>query len=235
MTVSDGSRIVPLNGDLTGIVFALDVGKHVAGVDTSATYPPAARALPSIGYQRALSAEGILSLKPTVIIGNADAGPPPVIEQLRAAGVPAVLIGSTTTIDGALTKIRAVAEALGVPGEGERVAVTTAEQIAAARALAAKATARPNAAFLHVRGAGAQMLGGKGSSADALILEAAARDAGIDAGIIGFQPITAEAMVTAAPDVLLLTAGLEPLGGVDRLMSVPGVAQTPAGRGPRCT
>lgn len=234
VTITDVSRIVPLNGDITEVVFALGLGKNVAGVDTSATFPPEARSLPSIGYQRALSAEGILSLRPTVIIGNADAGPPPVIEQLRAAGVPVVLIASTTTIDGALTKIRTVAEALGVPGEGDRVAGVTRGQIAGARALAAKAASKPNVAFLYVRGSTTQMIGGRGSSADALILEAAARDAGINAGINGFQPITAEALVTAAPDVfLLLTAGLESVGGVDGLLAIPGIAQTPAGKNRR--
>ena len=82
------SRIVSLNGDVTETIFALGLGGNLVGVDTSAPYPARRVArLPKIGYQRTLSAEGILSLRPTVVIGTAEAGPPEVIQQLRSAGV----------------------------------------------------------------------------------------------------------------------------------------------------
>ena len=70
MVVEDISRIVVLNGDITEVVFALGLGDNVVGVDTSATYPTEALELPKIGYQRSLSAEGILSMAPSVVIGN---------------------------------------------------------------------------------------------------------------------------------------------------------------------
>lgn len=234
VTVSDISRIIPLNGDIAEVVWALGLGDKVVATDTSANYPNEAASKTKIGYQRQLSAEGILSLRPTLIIGNEAAGPPTVIEQLRGAGVTVVIQSYAPTLDGTLVKIRSVAEMLGVPGRGEELAKKTAKEIDDAKALAAKATSRPRVAFLYVRGATVQQIGGKDSSADTLIATAGGVDAGVDAGVVGFKPLTPEALVTAAPDVLLLlTAGLQSVGGVDGLLGLPGVAQTPAGKNRR--
>ncbi len=234
VTITDVSRIIPLNGDIAEIIFALGLGKNVIATDTSATYPPEAAALPKIGYQRTLSAEGVLALKPTVIIGGETAGSPEVLEQLRGAGVPVVIIASPSTLDAAVLKIRATGAALGIPAAAEQLATKTQQEIDGALALAAKATSKPVVMFLYVRGATTQQIGGRGSSADTLILAAGGIDAGTAAGINGFKPLTAEAIVTGKPEVfLLLTAGLQSVGGVNGLLQIPGVAQTPAGQSKR--
>jgi len=231
ITVSDVSRIVVLNGDLTEVVYALGLGENVVGVDTSATYPPEAKEKPKIGYQRSLNAEGILSLQPTVIIGSELAGPPPVIEQIRGAGVPVVLFKTVSSLDDVTRKINDVATALGVPNRGKLLADETKREIDEALALAAKATSKPRVAFLYLRGSTTQVMMGKGSGADVLITAAGAIDAGAEAGIVGSKPLTPEALISAAPDVILvLTAGLQSVGGVDGLLQIPGVAQTPAGQ-----
>lgn len=236
VTVADVSRIVPLNGDLAEIVWALGLGGDVVGVDVSATYPPAATGpLPKIGYQRQLSAEGVLSLSPTVIVGSREAGPPEVIEQIRTAGVPVVIINAPeTSLDAPAAKIRAVAAALGVPDRGEQLAARTQAEIDAALALAGQAMDAPSVLFLYVRGAGTQMVAGAETSADTLITAAGGVNAAAEADLVGFQPLTAEALAAAQPEVLLLlSAGLESIGGVDGLLQIPGVAQTPAGEARR--
>lgn len=234
VTVSDISRIIPLNGEITEIIYALGLGQHVVGVDISSTYPPEARRLPSIGYQRTLAAEGILALKPTLVIGNENAGPPSVLEQIRTAGVTVYIMKYSPTIESVPVKIREVAAALGVPERGEELARTAQAEIDAARALAARATTKPRVAFLNVRGAGTQQIWGKGTVANAMITAAGAIDAGAEAGITGSKPITAEALVTAQPDVILmLTASFESAGGLDGVLAIPGIAQTPAGRNRR--
>lgn len=230
--VSDVSRIVPLNGDIAEIVWALGLGDNVVGVDTSATFPPGeTEPLPKIGYQRQLSAEGILSLQPTVIIGSEDAGPPEVIEQLRTASVPVVIVsGDDDTMQSPPPKIERVATALGVPDRGEEMASKTETEIEAARELAEEAEDSPRVLFLYVRGAGTQMIAGAETSADAMITAAGGVNAAAEAGLDGFQPLTAEAIAAAQPDVLLLLeAGLDSIGGIDGLLEIPGVAQTPAG------
>ena len=235
VTVRSVERIVPLNGDIAEIVFALGLGDRVVGVDTSALYPPKRVAsLPRIGYQRTLSAEGILSLRPTVVVGTASAGPPNVIEQIRAAGVPVVIVPEIEELTAGPTKLRLVGQALGLPKRGGRLATQVAGQIALAKKEAARATSRPRVAFLYVRGGPVQLIGGTDTRSHSMIVAAGGIDAGAEAGIKGYQPITAEALVTARPDVLLLlSAGLESVGGVNGVLRIPGVAQTPAGRNRR--
>lgn len=227
-------RIVPLNGDIAEIVYALGLGDQVVGTDVSATYPPEARETPKIGYQRTLAAEGILALEPTLVIGTDEAGPPPVIEQIRQAGIEVEIIPAGDGVDAAPTKIRAVADALGVSEEGEELARTVTVEIEAAEERVASVAEKPRVAFLYLRGPQTLTIGGTGSRADAMITAAGGIDAGAEAGVTGFVPLTAEALTQANPEVILvLTGGLESVGGVEGLLALPGVAQTPAGQAQR--
>jgi iron complex transport system substrate-binding protein len=231
---SAAERIVPLNGDVAEIVFALGLGPRVVGTDTSATYPAEAKALPKIGYQRQLSAEGILSLNPTIAIGTPEAGPPEVLDQIRGAGVRVEILASPTTVDDVPGRIRDVAAALGVAAAGADLADRAEADITAAVAAVPAGATKPRVAFLYLRGTTTAMIGGAGSRADAMITAAGAVDAGTEAGVRGFRPLTPEALATARPDVLLLlSAGLASVGGEAGLLKLPGVAQTPAGANKR--
>jgi iron complex transport system substrate-binding protein len=226
----EAQRIVPLNGDVAEIVFALGLGEEVVGVDVSATYPAEAARLPKIGYQRQLNAEGILSLRPSVAIGTEEAGPPEVIQQVKAAGVRVETVPAPTTLDAAPDRIRAVADKLGVSEAGRALADRTAAEIAAAKSTVPAGRPAPRVAFLYLRGTSTTMLGGVGTRADSMISAAGAVDAGTQAGVRGYKPITPEALAAAKPDViLLLDGGLESVGGVAGVLKLPGVAQTPAG------
>lgn len=234
VTVADISRIVVLNGDIAEIVFALGLGPKVVATDTSATFPAEAKALPKVGYQRTLSAEGILSQRPTVVLGDESAGPPAVLEQIHAAGTPVVALATAKTLEAPAAKVRAVAAALGVGADGERLAAKVDAEIADARRPLARVGTTPRVAFLYVRGTSTMMIGGKGSGVDAMIAGAGGIDAGTEAGLVNFAPLTAESLVAANPDVLLLLrAGLESVGGVDGVLGLPGVAQTAAGQARR--
>ena len=235
VVVRDLSRIVSLNGDITETIFTLGLGDRLVGVDTSALYPPKRVAtIPKIGYQRTLSAEGILSLRPTLVIGTAEAGPAPVLDQLRSAGVPVVILRANDTLLAGAWKLREVGKAVGLPQRGDRLGRQVARQIAIAKREAASPTTRPRVAFLYVRGPRTQLIGGTKTRADSMIVAAGAVNAGAEAGIVDYQPITAEALVAARPDVLLvLDDGLASVGGVEGLLRIPGVGLTPAGRNRR--
>lgn len=234
VTVTDVSRIVPLSGDVAEIIWSIGLGANIVGVDVSATYPEELASLPQIGFERQLSAEGILSLNPTVVIGKEQAGPPAVLDQVRAAGVPVVIVSEPQTIDAPAAKIRSVSAALGLAEAGEALATKTQAEIDAAQAFAATAQTNPTVMFLYVRGGGTQLIGGAGSVADAMIAAAGGVDAGVAAGVKGFVPVTAEAMIAAQPDVIVVpVSGLDSIGGMDALMEVPGVAETPAGKNGR--
>lgn len=234
VTVEDISRIVPLSGDIAEIIWALGLGANIVGVDFSAVYPPELMELPKIGVERNLNAEGILSLTPTVVIGKDAAGPPPVLEQVRGAGVPMVIIVEPQTIEAPIAKITATAEALGVPENGAALAALTQASIDEASDLAAQAETRPTALVLYLQQGGIQLVAGGGTVASAMLEAAGTMDAAIPAGIMGYQPVTAEALVAAAPEIIVTqTLGVEAVGGLDALMDIPGLAETPAAQNGR--
>jgi len=229
VTVTDISRIVVLQGNIAEVVFALGLGDHVVGRDISATFDEAAD-VPLVTRAHDVSAESVLSLRPTVVLADTDTGPSEAIDHIRNVGVPLVVFDTATRIDQIGPRIEAVAAALGVAPTGEELAADT-EQALADVTHDIAADDRPSVAFLYMRGqAGVYLMGGKGSGADSMIVAAGGIDAGTAIGLTNpFTPITSEAMVKAAPDAILVTTtGLESVGGIDALLAMPGIAQTPA-------
>ena len=235
--VRDVSRIVALNGDVNEILYALGLGENVVANDITGYYPPESASKPKIGYQRTLSAEGILSQRPTLVIGNEDAGPPTVLTHLRSAGVAVVIVPSGTEVADAGKKIRLIANAVGLQSAGDALASKTERDIKAVQKRWLSTTRRyePRAVFLYLRGPRTLLLGGSGTRASAMLAAAGATDAAaFFADVQGYVPLTSEALVTAKPDVIVvLTEGLKSVGGIDGLLKLPGVALTPAGKNKR--
>jgi iron complex transport system substrate-binding protein len=230
---ADSSRVVVLNGDLTEVVYALGFGKRVVGVDTSATYPEAAIRQPKIGYQRALAAEPILALNPTLILGSTTAGPPSVIEQLRAVGKDVRIFPAAAKLSDIGPKIRRVGKALGGVARTRAAKLADKAELRIRRAKQSidRKKRKPRVVFLYLRGQQVQQIGGKGSGADAMIAAAGGVDVGREAGIQFFRPLSPEALVGLKPDyIVTLSASLQSVGGVNGLLEIPGIAQTPAGR-----
>ncbi|MFI6983097.1 hemin ABC transporter substrate-binding protein [Embleya sp. NPDC050154] len=232
VTVKDASRIVPLGGDIAQTVYALGLASNVVGVDTSGAVLPESKGKATFGNSRTLNPEGILAQRPTIAIGSASVGPRSAIDQLKAAGVPIVLIPDSSKPEDAITRITTIATALGVPDKGRTLADRTAGEIATAKAKGAQATTKPRVAFLYIRGqANLYQIGGKGLGPDSMITAAGGIDTGTELGVEMSAALTPEAMVAAKPDVILVfQKGLESVGGVDGVLKLPGVAQTPAGQ-----
>ena len=233
VTITDTSRIVSLNGDITEVIFALGLGANVVGVDVTTTYPSEAAALndqgQTVGFAQQLTAEAVLRFEPTLVIGDQQVAPAEAIEQLRAAGVPVVILESQTTLAGVGAKISQIAEILAVPDKGQDLADAVAAEIEAATALIEGDESDPRVAYIYVRGPQAIFLFGAGMPTQAMIEGAGAIDAGMEAGVFGPAPLTPEALVAAAPDVIVLPeAGLAALGGIEALKAIPGIAETPA-------
>ncbi len=231
--VADVSRIVSLNGSLAEILYALGLGDRLVGRDVSTTFAQASK-VPLVTRAHDVSAESVLSRRPTLVLAQTDSGPPDALQHIRDAGVPVVAFAQPRKIADITTRIEAVAATLGVPDEGAAlIARTDAEMKAIRRTIPAAARKdKPRIAFLYMRGqAGVYLIGGKGSGADSMIKAAGGIDAGTAMGLEkAFTPITSEALVKAAPDVILMTTtGLESVGGIDGLVEIPGIAQTPAG------
>ena len=231
--VADASRIIPVNGDLAEVVYALGLGDRVVATDISATYPEAAEDTPKVGYQRTLTAETILSFEPTVVLADDRAGPVEVFDQLRAAGVDVVIVEHRADIESPAYKIRAVASTLDAVDAGERLVDEFERELDDGRDIAAAGIAaggRPLVLALYLRGGAVQLVFGTGSGIDAVVEAAGGNNAGSEMGINDFAELSIEAMVEAAPEYLLVTTtGLESVGGVEGLSSIPGIAETPAG------
>lgn len=232
VTVESTERIIPLDGDVAEIVFALGLGDRVVATDLSATYPPEADALPQIGYQRALDAEPILEFEPTVLLATDIAGPPETLDALERVGIPLAIMPTDPTPDGPARKIVAVADALGVHDVGVELAEHVQAEIDAATAGRPPLATPPRVVVLYLRGPGTQLVLGSDYGIHWLIEAAGGVNVADDLGISESAPITDEAILEAAPDVVLVTtSGLESLGGVEGLIeSVPVIGATPAGQ-----
>jgi iron complex transport system substrate-binding protein len=233
VTINSIERIVPVDGDLAEVVFALGLGDNVVAVDISATYPIDVDALPDIGYQRALNAESVAAVEPTVVLATDLAQPPEVLEQLRKLRIPVVVIEREFSLSGPSNKVRRVADALGVPGRGEALAASMQADIDAAVDDAAGRSAEADPLrimVVYVRGPSTQLIFGEGTGADVLIEAVGGIDVASDIGVIDNAPITAESLLNAQPDVLVVTTtGLASVGGIDGLLAIGGIARTPAG------
>lgn len=237
VTVTDTSRIIAVDryGTLAQTVYALGLGANLVGRSTSASFPAVANVPNVAGGNGSLSVEAVLALRPSVFLTDTTSAAPAVREQLRAAGVNVVYFDPDRTMDGVVPQIEAVAAALGVPEAGTALGQRTRDEIAAATARVPKQDPQPKIAFLYLRSSAITMIAGPGSGADSLVTAIGGIDAGTASGVKEpFTAITSEAMIAAAPDVLLVMSdGLKSVGGVDGLVKVPGIAQTPAGRNHR--
>nr|WP_244138221.1 helical backbone metal receptor [Burkholderia territorii] len=233
-------RVVVIGGALAETVFALGGadarGYRLVGTDTTCTYPDAAKRLPKIGYQRALSAEGLLSLRPDLVLASAEAGPPAAIAQVKSAGVAVTTFSERHDVDSVRAKITGVARALDVRDAGDALLQRFDRDWQAARdAVAARVPggAQPPRVLFVLNHTGNQALvAGQRTAADAMLRYAGARNA--MHGFDHYKPLTIEALAVAAPDVVLISdEGLAAVGGRDALLAAPGFGATPAGRARR--
>lgn len=228
-----GPRLVVAGGGLAEIVVALGAREAIVGADSTSLFPGALRALPQVGYLRSLSAEGVLSLRPELLLLSHEAGPPTAVAQLRAAGVRVVQAGRVQSPEELDAAIRLVATALDRPREGAALAAAVAEDFAALAAALPRGGRPPRALFLLAAGGGgAPMASGRGTAAAAM-LELAGAASAINA-YDGYRPVTAEAALAAAPDWLVAPShSVEARGGLERFLAQPQLSLLPAARAGR--
>lgn len=227
MATEPPRRIVSVGGPVTEIVFALGAGPRVVGVDTSSLVPAAVASLPKVGYQRSLSAEGVLSLAPDLLIAGDEAGPPAALEQVRAAGVTVLVVPTARSVGVFDEAVRELGRALAREDAAAAVLERVGTELEQAASTVAHVSSRPRVLFLYARGAGTVLVAGRDTAPQALIDLAGGVNA-VD-NFAGFRPLSAEAVVLADPDVLLVSDdGLASLGGTEGLLALPGVGATRA-------
>lgn len=227
--IEDTSRLVAVGGSITEIVYALgEEGKLIAR-DSTGVYPPQALALPDVGYMRALSPEGVLSVEPSGILALEGSGPADALEVLKKASVPIVMVPDGFDREGIIAKIHTVGHAIGVEDKAAKLADEVDRQIREAQALTAKIAERKRVLFILSTQGGKLLASGTGTAADGIIAMAGGVNA-VD-GYAGYKQISDEAVIEARPDfVLMMDRGGEHDTAADQLLAHPAIAATPAGR-----
>ena len=221
------SRVVALANGSAEIISSMGYLDLLIGRDIASDSAPLQSVeVVTSGHQ--IVAEKILSLKPDLLIIDASSGPASALEVLRSAGIRIVKISEAWTLAEIDRKVGEIATAIGAVDDGKALiaalqeSTSTVTQIAAGKKIA----------FLYLRGGSAvYLIGGKGSGTDSLIAAIGGIDAGAQKFENPFTPMSAEAIAALNPDVfLVMSKGLESVGGVDGLIQLPGIAQTQAGK-----
>ncbi len=224
----DARSIVSIGGPVTEIVVALGQQDRLVARDTTSQYPPEIEALPDVGYMRQLSAEGVLSVAPDLIITRNTAGPVEVLDQLRAAAVPIVEVEDGFTPEAVVNAIRVVGAALGTHDAAEALATKTEADFAALASERAKGAAPAKVLFILSNQNGRLNVAGRGTGADGIIGLAGAENV-MGAEFEGYRILNDEALAAAAPDVVLMMDRQEDHSAdADTILSLPALAQSPA-------
>lgn len=223
------SRVVVLANGVAEIFNALNATSILVGRDISSS-EDALKDIPIVTSGHQVISEKVIALRPDLVIIDASTGPKAALDQIRSAGIAIIQTPESWTLSDIAKKVKAVGVAIGAPVQAEELnaQLKKVEQ-------SQKVANSPRVAFLYLRGTSAiYLIGGPGSGADSLIESIG----GVDVGALSlkhpFNTLTPEALAAANPDVILvMTKGLESVGGAAGLLKLPGVAQTNAGKNAR--
>ena len=218
-------RLVTLGGDVTEIVWALGAGQDLVARDSTSLNPPEVTKLPDVGYLRQLNAEGILAMRPTLVLASEQAQPSLALKQVADASVKVVTIPGANNLNVIDAKVEAVAKALNKQQQGDELRARINQQLASlpTRPLARKVL------FIMSHGGTTAMAAGQHTAAD-LVIQAAGLQNAMQ-GFTRYQPLSQEGVIASQPDLILVTTNsVKTLGSEENVWALPGLAQTPAGK-----
>lgn len=233
---SGTQRVVCIGEAYNEMIYALGAQANLVGVDYSSAYPPAIKKLPTVGYHRALSAEGILSLHPTLILSDKNIGPDGVVRQLQALHVPMKTFQARDdSIEGEKALLREMGAFFHKQQRAEELCAQIDREMAAAVAFVKQYKTTPRVDVIHFgRASNVYLLVGTGGGGDASSAGTMVRLAGGQMAV--HQPgmqrmVSPEVIAKSNPQVILMTDyGFDRLGGMEQAETLPGVAETDAGR-----
>jgi iron complex transport system substrate-binding protein len=229
------SRVVCVSKQINEFMYDIGAQNVLVARDLTSIYPPQIRQLPSVGYHRALSAEGIISMRPTLFLTDGNVGPESVLEQLREVGIPILVMRPGGTVDSAQLLMTRLGERFRRERAADSVVAAWKRDMQQVWQDSARWTGkpRPRVLLMHF----GQIINNylavnRGSAADDMIRWAGGVNAVDSVG--GMTRLTPELIAKAVPDVIIATdVGFDRLGSAERFAALPGVSLTPAGRAGR--
>jgi iron complex transport system substrate-binding protein len=230
--VGHGPRVVCVSKQINEFLYDIHAESVLVARDLTSVYPPPIKTLPSVGYHRALSAEGIVSMRPTMLLTDGNLGPDAVVQQVRKVGIPVVVLTPGSTQDSAQLLMQRLGKEFHHQAQADSVVAAWKQQMSDVLRDSTKWAAgrRPRVLVMHFGQMVNDYLGLKrGSTADQLIQWAGGVNAIDSTG--GMLRLTPELIAKAAPDIIIATdVGFDRLGSAAKFASLPGVALTPAGK-----
>jgi len=225
---ADSTKIVSLNGSVSEILAGIGLEKNIVGTDITSNFPLSLKAKPKVGHNKNINAEGVMALQPDLIIGIRKEVTPALAAQFKAAGVKLLLLDQEYSVKGTKDLIHNLSDSLHYTAKGDSLINVVEADLRKVKA-ADDQVRKPKVLFIYARGTGTMMVGGTGTQVAKAIELAGGKNAVTD--FADYKPLTAEALVNANPDVILLfDSGLQSLGGADGLVKVQGVKETNAGK-----
>ncbi len=222
-------RIISAGSAVTELILALHAEQSLVAVDVTSQLPEG-QPLPKIGYHRRLSAEGLLALSPTKLIGSDEMGPAPVLQQLKSTGVDIEVVNTQANVNGLKARIDQIAAILNKPQEAQQLKSLVDQQVQSLKANQ-PTEQKKKVLFLLIHEGRAANVAGTDTTPDAIIRLAGATNPAADK-ITAYKPLSSESMVEMQPDVILVSGrSFEKLGGPDAIIKMmPLLAATPAGQ-----
>jgi len=228
ISVSAQQRIITAGSAITETVCALGDCDKIVASDRTSLYPAQIQQLPSIGYRAGINAEGILALKPTLIIAEKDYVDDAVLQQLAGSKVKLIIIDRKLNFDDTKKFITQIGQVLGKDAEAKKLIAKNEAELAEAKGWLKKATTSPKVLCVYNRGAATINMAGDETFGE-IVKYVGATNA--IKGVQGYKPLNTEALIAADPEYLvMLSSGFESLGGLDGALKIQGVQQTTAGK-----
>lgn len=223
-------KIVSAGASVTELIYALDAQSKLVGVDVTSVTPEGTT-IPKVGYHRALSAEGLLALEPTLVIGSDEMGPKPALDQLSRLGVEVEVVDTSSTIEGLNHRIDQIAKLTNSEAKVGELKEKVAQQVEALSSNQPSQSNMKKVLFLLIHEGRPANVAGNGTTPDAIIKLAGGINPAASQ-IDSYKPLSNEAMVEMQPDVILVSGrSYEKMGGSDAVLkALPLLAATPAGK-----
>ncbi len=220
-------RLITLGGNVSETACALGVCDSIVATDSSSLYPEQLTKLPQVGYARALNAEGLIAQKADMILATTSAGPENVLEKVKATGIKLEKVDGGTTVDAAQARILALGGILNKKPEAESLLKQMLGDLQELEQRRQKIKTPQKILFIYARGSRVLQVAGDKTAAAAMIELAGGKNA--LTGFTEYKGLTPEAVVAAAPDLILMTDdGLQSVGGREAVWKLPGLGMTPA-------